>query len=215
MAWLITSEAIQIYGGYGYCSDYPVEQLARDSKILAIWEGTNGIQSIDLAMRKLLMNPGGYNYLIFKKRIKETIQAVEDTVDASYIEPVKIGLGRMDEIMRFLEQKRDSNKIGEILARATPLQQAFRMLSHAWMHLWSLSITIPRLKEESGGQYAEPAKASKENGEAAFYFGKVLSSRFYISNEFKKFEGLASSILSEDTAVLDTVDEIFTGAPEQ
>jgi hypothetical protein len=41
LSWLITSEAMQVYGGYGYCSEYPVEQLARDCKILAIYEAFN------------------------------------------------------------------------------------------------------------------------------------------------------------------------------
>ena len=56
--WLVTAEAMQVYGGYGYCQEYPVEQYARDCKVLSIYEGTNGIQSLDLQMRKILMNPG-------------------------------------------------------------------------------------------------------------------------------------------------------------
>ena len=59
----VTSEAMQVYGGYGFCADYPVEQMMRDSKITAIYEGTNGIQSMDLTMRKILMNPEQYNYI--------------------------------------------------------------------------------------------------------------------------------------------------------
>lgn len=61
-AWLVTAEAMQVYGGYGYCQEYPVEQYARDSKVFSIYEGTNGIQSLDLQMRKILMNPELYNY---------------------------------------------------------------------------------------------------------------------------------------------------------
>jgi len=47
----------------------------------------------------------------------------------------------------------------------------------------------------------------------AFYCGKVLSARYYMGSEFKKFEGLVDSILSGETAVVDSFDEIFTGAP--
>ncbi len=55
---LVTAEAMQVYGGYGYCQEYPVEQYARDTKVfLLIYEGTNAIQSLlDLQMRKILMN---------------------------------------------------------------------------------------------------------------------------------------------------------------
>ena len=62
MAVLVASEAVQVYGGYGYCTDYPVKQFMRDSKITTIYEGTNGIQSMDLTMSKLLMNKDQSDY---------------------------------------------------------------------------------------------------------------------------------------------------------
>ena len=49
---------MQVYGGYGYTRDYPVERLMRDSKINSIYEGTNGIQAMDLLFRKLGQNGG-------------------------------------------------------------------------------------------------------------------------------------------------------------
>ncbi|MCX7635034.1 MAG: acyl-CoA dehydrogenase family protein, partial [Syntrophales bacterium] len=58
MACLVTSKAIDVYGGYGYCQEYPVEQYMRDVKIACIYEGTNGIQALDLVGRKLGQNKG-------------------------------------------------------------------------------------------------------------------------------------------------------------
>jgi Acyl-CoA dehydrogenases len=58
MAMQITSKAIDVYGGYGYCQEYPVEQYMRDCKIATIYEGTNGIQALDLVGRKLGQNKG-------------------------------------------------------------------------------------------------------------------------------------------------------------
>ena len=52
--FLVCSMAMDVYGGYGYCSEYPVEQFVRDEKIACIYEGTNGIQSLDLVGRKLV-----------------------------------------------------------------------------------------------------------------------------------------------------------------
>jgi len=54
----ICAEAVQVHGGYGYTRDYPVEQLLRDCKIASIYEGTNGIQAMDLLGRKLGMKGG-------------------------------------------------------------------------------------------------------------------------------------------------------------
>ena len=60
MAFRVTETAIQVYGGYGYCSEYPVEQFLRDVKIASLYEGTNGIQALDLIGRKLEMKKGLY-----------------------------------------------------------------------------------------------------------------------------------------------------------
>jgi alkylation response protein AidB-like acyl-CoA dehydrogenase len=215
LAWLVTAEAIQVYGGYGYCSDYPVEQLARDSKILSLYEGTNGIQSMDLAMRKLLMNPDMYNYGIFKKRIGETIERARDVVDTSYLSIVKKAVMSMDETVGMLAKHRDAGRTEEILARATPLQQGFRMLAHAWMHIWSFSLCAPKLREIAGDASGEKLNAVvRDNPEAAYYYGKVLSSRFYLGVEFRKYFGLLDCVTSGEGVVGDAIDEVFTGALE-
>jgi alkylation response protein AidB-like acyl-CoA dehydrogenase len=213
LAWLITSEAMQVYGGYGYCSEYPVEQLARDCKILAIYEGTNGIQSMDLTMRKLLMNPEMYNYGIFKKRIQETVDKAKGIVDDKYISAVKDAVEKMDQTVKKLTELKEQKKMLDILAIATPLQQAMRMLAHAWMHLWSLSIVIPKLKAIAGDVAGEKIVAKvKDNTEAAFYYGKLLSDRFYLGCELRHFSGYLDYITSGETAVGESFEEIFTGA---
>ena len=213
LAWLVTSEAMQIYGGYGYCSEYPVEQLARDCKILAIYEGTNGIQSMDLTMRKLLMNPEMYNYKVFKKRIAETMAKAKGVVDEKYIAAVKTAVGKMDQTVQKLAELRDQKKILDILAIATPLQQAMRMVAHAWMHLWSLSIATPKLKAIAGDVAGEKVVAKvKDNAEAAFYYGKVLSDRFYLGSELKHLYGFLDYITAGESAVGESFEDVFTGA---
>jgi len=213
LAWLVTAEAIQVYGGYGYCSDYPVEQLARDSKILAIYEGTNAIQSIDLTMRKLLLNPEMYNYSILKKRMQETIDIAAGIVEEKYASLLSSGIKKIDEVLSFLNSQKNDNKIDDILAYATALQQSFRLLTHAWLHLWSMTITLPELKKICGEASAEKVELiAKDNSEAAYYYGRVLSSRFYIGTEFRKFFALADSILAGETAATNSFSEVFSGA---
>ena len=216
LAWLVTSEAMQIYGGYGYCSEYPVEQLARDCKILAIYEGTNGIQSMDLTLRKLLMNPEMYNYKVFKKRIAETMAKAKGVVDEKYIAAVKTAVEKMDQTVQKLAELRDQKKILDILAIATPLQQAMRMLAHAWMHLWSLSIATSKLKAIAGDAAGEKVVAKvKDNAEAAFYYGKVLSDRFYLGSELKHLYGFLEYITAGEAAVGESFEDVFTGALAQ
>ena len=213
LAWLVTAEAMQVYGGYGFCAEYPVEQFARDCKILSLYEGTNGIQSIDLTMRKLLMNPDMYNYGVFKKRIAETIEKAKGVVDEKYVAAVRDGVEKMDATVKKLAELRDQKKILDILAVATPLQNAMRMLAHAWMHLWSLSLAIPGLKVIAGDISGEKVNAIvKENAEAAYYYGKILSDRFYLGSEFKHYSGYLDYIVSGESAVGESFEDIFTGA---
>lgn len=58
MGFRVAEMAVQTYGGFGYCNEYPVEQYLRDLKISSIYEGTNGIQALDLVFRKILATEG-------------------------------------------------------------------------------------------------------------------------------------------------------------
>jgi alkylation response protein AidB-like acyl-CoA dehydrogenase len=64
MGFRVCETAVQCLGGYGYTREYPLEQYLRDSKILSLYEGTNGVQSMDLMGRKLMMN-GGESFKAF------------------------------------------------------------------------------------------------------------------------------------------------------
>lgn len=216
MAWLITAEAIQVYGGYGYCKDYPVEQMARDSKICSIYEGANGIQAMDLAMRKILMNKDLFNYNCWKKRVGQTIESAKGVVDDKYISLIERGLNKLEEIIRMLQGQMAEMKIYNVLAQAQPLLKLMHDLSIGWMHLWALTLTIPKMKELVGDKKgADRDKFIEENNEAAYYSGKVLSSQFWLGTEFPKFFGKAEAILFGDTSVIKTKQPVFTGTLDE
>jgi hypothetical protein len=69
----VCTEAMQVHGGCGYTTDYPVEQLARDCKIASIFEGTDGIQAMDLLGRKLGMKKGAV-FMDCQDEIKKSIE---------------------------------------------------------------------------------------------------------------------------------------------
>jgi alkylation response protein AidB-like acyl-CoA dehydrogenase len=216
LAWNVTAEAIQVYGGYGYCSDYPVEQLARDAKILSLYEGTNGIQSIDLITRKLLMNREQQYFVVFKKRIKKTIEEAQGVVDYKYISPLVRGIDKMDELIDMLMKGMASGRLMQIFISATPLREAMTMLAHAWMHLWSLTICTKKMKSLVGDLRGEEReKFIHENSEAAFYSGKVLSAQYYVGAYFQNYFGKVDSILAQETAIIKSSEAVFTGAPEE
>ena len=215
-AWLVTAEAMQVFGGYGYCQEYPVEQYARDSKVFSIYEGTNAIQSLDLQMRKILMNPGMYNYSLLKKFIADTIEKARDIVDVKYIIPVVRGAEKLDEVIKMMQGQMQEGKFMALVLNATPLQQAMFPLVLAWLHLWSLTITTPKVKALFGqAKGEERRKIISENTEAAYYSGRMLSSQFYIGAEYPKFFGRMECIMGNEGAALKVASENFSGAPKE
>jgi alkylation response protein AidB-like acyl-CoA dehydrogenase len=212
-AWLVTADAMQVYGGYGYCQDYPVEQYARDAKVFSVYEGTNGVQSLDLQMRKILMNPNQYNYSVLKKRMNETIQKAKGIVEEKYMSPVERGLQKLDEAIQMMNKQMQEMKLMALVLNATPLQQSMFQLLLAWLHLWSLTVSIPKMKAILGDAKGdERQKMISENSEAAYYSGRVLSSQFYIGSEFPKYFGKMECILGNETAAIKVAPENFTGA---
>ena len=77
-AFELGSQAIQVYGGHGFIKEHGIEQIARDSKILCLYEGTNGIQAMDLVRRKLMMNGGKLPQRFFAKARKHLAEAGKD-----------------------------------------------------------------------------------------------------------------------------------------
>uniref|UniRef100_UPI00214856FD acyl-CoA dehydrogenase family protein n=1 Tax=Tahibacter caeni TaxID=1453545 RepID=UPI00214856FD len=76
--------AIQVFGGYGYTRDYPVEQCWRDNRINPIHEGTNGIQALDLLGRKALMRDGAALRLLLERIAQTCAQAAADATLAPF-----------------------------------------------------------------------------------------------------------------------------------
>jgi hypothetical protein len=213
---LITSEAMQIFGGYGFCSGYPIEQMMRNSKILCIFEGANGIQGMDLVMRKLLMNPGQLNYNVFKKKMQTSIDAAyKNGVDVSYIEPLERAVKRLDEYVERMKEWTVKFMFGQILSGATQFRKAIYMIAIAWMHVWSLSVAYPKMKAFIGDKKgADLNSFISANSEAAFYYGRVLSSRFYMKEEFPQFFGMIEGLFCDEWTVLEASADAFPGTVE-
>jgi alkylation response protein AidB-like acyl-CoA dehydrogenase len=89
MGMEITSDAMQIFGGYGYTKDQGIEQLYRDNRITPIYEGTNSVQAIDLVFRKLINKNGniiGYYTQLIKQGIEESVKNNETKLFAQILE---------------------------------------------------------------------------------------------------------------------------------
>ena len=104
----ITSEAMQIHGGYGYTKDQGIEQLYRDNRITPIYEGTNSVQAIDLVFRKLVTKNGDIveNYINILRKDLE----IESVELKPYQEKLKIYLEKLVEFSKWIKEKVNDSK---------------------------------------------------------------------------------------------------------
>ncbi|MBN1335311.1 MAG: acyl-CoA dehydrogenase [Deltaproteobacteria bacterium] len=194
MAFEVTRLAIQVLGGYGYISEYPVEQYLRDTKVSSIYEGTNGIQSLDLLGRKMRLKNG----MLFVNWLQETTR----TLEASK------GMGLDDEVAA-LERARDA-----IGASAMHLVQ-MAMSGRTYEAMYQASPYLTQFGTFLLGMHAlrqaVVARSALEAGssETAFYEGKILNLKFYVANLLPNVEALGQGIRSQEEAALDPI--LFSG----
>ncbi|MDQ1268790.1 MAG: hypothetical protein QG618_94, partial [Thermodesulfobacteriota bacterium] len=206
----VCSHGVQIYGGYGYCKEFPAEQLMRDSRIFMIYEGTNGIQAMDLLGRKLSTN-NGQSFIYFLDQIRKTIIEAQKIEGLEVLfEKVELALDRYDVVAYEIGARARSEKVLNAYAFAHPFLEITGDIAFAWMHLWRACVAAPKLAEKVGSLDPEAvaAKAGK-NKEAAFYAGVMASARFFINTLLPGSYGKMDAILEGDSCVEDILDVSF------
>ena len=192
-------QAMQVYGGYGYIREYPVEQLARDCKITSLYEGTNGIQAMDLLGRKLGMKKGRI-FMFLLQQIQSTISSAKTTqgVEALAIE-TEAAVNRLGEIAGQLGQTAASSRFAAAFAHAHPFLEVTGDTIMAWMLLWRAQIAASLLNKG----------ASKKD--AAFYEGQIKSAEFFIFSVLPATLGKMNAISRANGAAVEISDAAFGG----
>jgi hypothetical protein len=122
----VASEGIQVHGGMGFIEETGAAQHYRDARIAPIYEGTNGIQAIDLVTRKLPSN-GGETIRTFIAELKETVRAVKASNDPAFgpmSERMEASVAALEETSGWLLEKLAGDKAAA-LAGATPFGRLF------------------------------------------------------------------------------------------
>ncbi len=206
----VCSHGVQVYGGYGYVREYPVEQLMRDSRIFMIYEGTNGIQAMDLLGRKLSLNQGGA-FAYFIAQIKKTIKNAQG-IEGVDILAVKVSqaVSRLEELARVLGQRSRSDQVLNAYAFAHPFLEVTGDVTFAWMHLWRATIAAPKLIQKTGSLDRNlVAKKAATNKDIAFYAGQMATARFFIHTLLPQAYGKMDAILEGDSCVEEMQDLSF------
>ncbi len=189
------NEGMQVFGGYGYTEDFPLEQMARDVRIMSIYEGTTGIHALNLLGRGMTANGGKAPQLLFA-RIMETINEAKNNAELSvYANKLEAELGRLQKVTMHLMGIAMKGDHELFLADATLYMEMFGIISVAWA--W--------LKQ---GIVAKNAMITKnqEGEELAFYESKIQTMKFFYHYEVVKTLGLAARLT--DNEVLTLVDEL-------
>jgi len=183
MACLIASKAIDVYGGYGYCQEYPVEQYLRDCKIACLYEGTNGIQSLDLVGRKLGMNKG-MNVMNMMGEIDATIKRAKSHKDlakyAGKLEEAYFAI--VDLTMTFAALGKSSSFLIPIL-NASPYLDIFGDMILGHFLLQGASIAQEKLDKIFAAKGADSIGKKRAlvhtDPDVAFYEGKIAAAKFF------------------------------------
>ena len=165
----VCSEAVQVYGGYGYTREYPVEQLMRDVRIASIYEGTNGIQAMDLLGRKIGMEKGKV-FMNFMDEVRQVVQrARERDALAGLADKVEHALNRLGETALHLGQAAMSAQFRTAFAHAAPFQEVMGDVIMAWMLLWRATVAVPPLEKLLAGLEGDARRKKMETHKNAAF----------------------------------------------
>jgi butyryl-CoA dehydrogenase len=178
--------AIQTLGGYGFTTDFPVQQHYRDLKIMSLYEGTTGIQSIDLLGRKVIMEKGKALQLL-SDEIKSTIDAANQYENLKLDAEMLNGeLSRITWVLKQLNLYATAGRMEKYLADATVFLEMMSYTVIGWQ--W-LKMAINAVELLKNGNLNESKKA--------FYEGKLQTAAFYFKYEMPHAAACAATLLSD------------------
>ncbi|MGE5391200.1 MAG: acyl-CoA dehydrogenase [Deltaproteobacteria bacterium] len=190
-SWPIIGEMIQSYGGYGFCEEYPVAQLARDSKIYSIWEGTNYIQSLDMIGRKWTMKKGSV-YAKWAKQLQEFVDANKAAAGfEKEFEKLAKAAQTLTEIQMTIGGYFGAGKISLMPLFSRRILTASSIVYGAWCLLDQALIAQKRAAEVGADHF-----------DYDFYMGKVYGAKFYVNNIVPNVWAIAEVVKDGDDSAL-------------
>ncbi|WP_299944740.1 acyl-CoA dehydrogenase C-terminal domain-containing protein [uncultured Microbulbifer sp.] len=180
----------QVLGGHGYIREWGQEQLVRDVRITQIYEGTNGIQSLDLVGRKTVAN-GGSLFELFAADVQELIDTeVDCEAMAEFIQPLATALQCLRDATgkMIAATRQDPCAPG---AASVEYLHLFGYVAYAFM--WAKVVSVAQAKQETD----------------SFYRGQVKTARFYFARLLPRTQALAASVNAGSAALMDMEDALF------
>jgi len=164
MGMEITSDAMQIFGGYGYTKDQGIEQLYRDNRITPIYEGTNSVQAIDLVFRKLV-NKNGDIINKYINLIKKDLKINEEKIKP-FIKKLDKNIEILTKFSDWIKEKIKSSK-DDVSAACNDYLKVLGLVATA--HVWVKVLEVSYKNYENNREFYEEKIQT-----ANFFFNRVL-----------------------------------------
>ncbi len=162
MGFKVCETAVQCLGGYGYCKAYPLEQYLRDAKIMSLYEGTNGIQSMDLMGRKMRIHNGGA-FAAYRQEIETFCRDNQDNPRlGQHVQALAAAFKKLTVVAYRMRNQRQSDPL-QWASNTYPALMAFGEITMVW-RLLDMAIAASR--------------AIEKGKPTAFYTGKILQATY-------------------------------------
>ncbi|HYD70842.1 acyl-CoA dehydrogenase C-terminal domain-containing protein [Azospirillum sp.] len=194
MGFEVTNLGVQIFGGHGFIREHGMEQFVRDARITQLYEGTNGIQALDLVGRKMPQDMGRLLRRFFHP-VSAYIEAKMDDAEAApFVLPLAKAFAKLQQVTALIAQKGMKNP-DEAAAASTDYLRFFALV--ALGYLWA------RMAETAA------AKLAAGEGDARFYDTKVKTARFFFAKLLPQTDALFRTILAGGETLMAVEAEAF------
>ncbi len=192
-----TSNAVQILGGYGFCFDFMPQQYYRDIRIISLYEGTTGIQSLDLLGRKITVKNGKALKLLAEE-IQQTINSANNYTNLKpYATMLLENVGLVQKVISILMPHALKGNYERFLADATVFMDFLGTIVVGWQWLKTASTAQEILEKNEGNQ------------SNAFYESKIHTMKFFYTYELIKTKGLAKTLMNNEELTISVSKEVF------
>jgi hypothetical protein len=192
-AYELLAQSLQVFGGSGYTRDYPIEQYIRDAKIDTLYEGTTGIQGLDLFFRKIARDKGA-TLGVLSQEILGTVKGGHEELVAERellgqaLEDVQGQIGVM--VTHALASGQEPAEIYKTGLHTTSLLESLAELIIGWLLIRHAAIAID-------------AHDGATEDDRSFYEGKIAAARWFVANVLPEAALRRSSAEAEDGSLMD------------
>ncbi len=204
----VCDQAVQVHGGYGYCSEYPVEQYLRDVKIYAIVEGTNGIQALDLVGRKLRIRGGAPARALLGRLGQGVSRVVEDGRLGDVGDRIMGANKTLVEVTGTLAMRGQEDPLFAVINATPYLELMSRVVIGVLLAEQALVAqdALDTLWADEGcGDDAAKRALLDRSDKAVFYHNKVQTAGYFARRLLPRVGSLRDEILADDRSLLDAV----------